>query len=140
MTGVRPIFRADARFRSSRTVRMEPGNKLVFAALTAVVKGLPRITLSSASSWLPIDTGCLPEPGHAITLSLTASESLLNSLLLRLLSRCSSNDGASPSISGTHGPSTPAKSAKKKRKTNGMKFSNRDNRLALKSIFVNNFR
>jgi hypothetical protein len=39
--------------------------------------------------------------------------------------RCASNDGASPSISGTHGPSTPAKSAKK-RKTNGMKFSNRD--------------
>jgi hypothetical protein len=61
-----------------------------------------------------------------IALSLTASESLLNSLLLRLLSRCSSNDGASPSISGTHGPSTPAKSAKN-RKTNGMRFSNRDN-------------
>jgi hypothetical protein len=46
---------------------MEPGNDLIFAALTAVVKGLSRITLSSASSWSPIDTGCLPEPGHLST-------------------------------------------------------------------------
>jgi hypothetical protein len=35
------------------------------------------------------------------------------------------NNGTSPRISGTHGPSTPAKSAKNK-ETNGMAFSNRD--------------
>ncbi|KAH0820364.1 hypothetical protein GEV33_002427 [Tenebrio molitor] len=35
-------------------------------------------------------------------------------------SRCSSNDGASPSISGTHGPSTPAKSEKTKNERNGI--------------------
>jgi hypothetical protein len=34
-----------------------------------------------------------------------------------LFSRCSSNDGTSPSLSGTHRPSTPAKSAKIKKQT-----------------------
>jgi hypothetical protein len=59
---------------------------------------------------------------------LTVHSDDLSNSPLRLLSRCSSNDGASPSISGTHGPSTPAKSAKTRKRTE------RDFRTVTKSV------